>query len=208
MRAKAYLNILFLVAFIILACKSSTKEQKNIEISDYRDLFTYPIEGGRKHVTKKERYVDGVIEYGYDTTSISEHALYELEKETHLLDQFYTGYSEWAKIKCRISVNESHYWDKAMIGLKEKDDRLRIKYLGQNIYLNPLKIGEIKDSTWVGEFQNDSCRIKLVLRLDIKEKILNCLTGNGNILGMINDKSLKEDIFVVMEKPDTKKESR
>lgn len=199
MREKAYLNILFLMAFIILGCKSSTKEQKNIEISDYHDLFSYPIEGGRKHVTKKERYVDGVIEYVYDTLSISGDALYELEKEIHLLDQFYTGHSEWEKIRCIISVSKDQYLDKAMIGLIEKDDRLRINYLGQNIYLNPLKTGEIKDSTLVKEFQNDSCRIKLLLSLDKKSKFLNTITGNGNIRGMINDKPFKEDIFVVME---------
>lgn len=208
MREKAYLNILFLMAFIILGCKSSTKEQKNIEISDYHDLFSYPIEGGRKHVTKKERYVDGVIEYVYDTSSISGDALYELEKEIHLLDQFYTGHSEWETIRCIISVSKDQYLDKAMIGLIEKDDRLRINYLGQNIYLNPVKTGEIKDSTWVREFQNDSCRIKLVLRLDKKSKFLNTIIGNGNIRGMINDKSFKEDIFVVMEKLDTKMENR
>jgi hypothetical protein len=199
MREKVFKNIIYFLVFMMMSCKPSSDEQKNIEISDYRDLFTYAIEGGRKHVTKKERYVDGVLEYGYDTTSISGHALYELEKEIHLLDQFYTGYSEWAKIRCRISVNEDQYWDKAMIGLIEKDDRLRIKYLGQNIYLNPVKTGEIKDSIWLREFQNDCCRIKLVLHLDKKSKFLNSITGNGNIRGMINDKLLYEDIFIVCE---------
>jgi hypothetical protein len=208
MREKAYLTILFLVAFIILACKSSNKEQKNIEISDYRDLFTYPIEGGRRFVTKKERYVDEIKEYTYDTSSISGHALYELEKEIHLLDQFYTDYSEWAKIRCIISVNEDQYWDKAMIGLIEKDDRLRVKYKGQKIYLNPLGNSEVTDSIWVGEFKNDSCSIRIDILFNKNSKIMSNITGHGIITGMINDKSFKEDIFVVMEMPDSKMESR
>jgi hypothetical protein len=193
------MRILYLLILPLFGCEFSNGDKYKNSISDYRYLDTHTIEGGKKFVTKKERYVNGNLEYTYDTSSLSEDAIYNLEKDKHVLNQFYLGYSEWKTISCIISINESHYWDKAMIGLIEKSDKLRIQYLGQTIYLSPEKKVEINKGKWINEFNNDSCKITITINFDNDIGIMRCITGEGYVSGSINSKTFEEKIFAVYQ---------
>ena len=149
---------LYLLILVICGCEFSNGDKSKNSISDYRYLDTHTIEGGKKFVTKKERYVNGNLEFAYDTSSLAEDAIYNLEQDKHTLNQFYLSYSEWKTISCIISLNQSHYSDKAMIALIEKSEKLRIKHLGQIIYLSPVKKVEINKGQWINTYNNDTTR--------------------------------------------------
>lgn len=193
------LSFLTVGLLTLIACDNSQNDNSKNSVSDYRSLETVPIEGGKKFVTRKKIYVNGNIEFKYDTSSLSEDAIYELEKDKHMLDQFYLSYSEWETKSCSFSVNESHYWDKAMIGLLEKSGKLRIEYLGQTIYLKSDKNLPIKEGNWNNTFKNDTIQINISIEFydRNKNKEIRFIAGNGKINGKIKDKEFQEKIFGV-----------
>lgn len=190
---------LYLLILVICGCEFSNTDKSKNSVSDYHRLETYEIDGGKKSVTKKERYVNGNLEYGYDTSRLAEDDIYELEKAKHMLNQFYLSYSEWKTISCIISINESHYWAKAMIGVIEKSNKLRIQYLGQTIYLSPEKKVKIDKGQWINTFSNDSCKITVTINFYNKVGIMSSITGEGYLSGSINNKVFEEKIFAVYE---------
>jgi hypothetical protein len=126
------------------------------------------------------------------------------EPKHDVLDQFYLGYVEWKKVSCEFSSDEIRHSDKAMVGILEKSGKLRIEYLGQIIYLKSDSTVEIKEGQWLNTFKNDTIQVVLSINFDNKHKIMNCITGKGNMNGLINNKPFSENVFGVYQTKDFK----
>jgi hypothetical protein len=112
---------------------------------------------------------------------------------------FYLPYEEWKTIRCIISIDESDFWDKAMIGLLQKSGTLRIRSKNQDIFLKPLEANPIKEGIWTNTYSNDSIEIKISSNFENK-RIMRSLTGYGSIQGRFGKTHFFENAFFVYSK--------
>jgi hypothetical protein len=134
----------------------------------------------------------------YDTTKYTKGQLYERDTVNHPLLQFYLSYPEWKSIRCIVAVDETDYWEKAMIGLIEKSGKLRIHYNRQKIYLSPVNKLTVKEGEYKQVFRNDTLEVQLSAVLEPK-RIMGSLTGNGRLIAKIGNRTIEEAVFLVYD---------
>lgn len=124
--------------------------------------------------------------------------LYEQDTTRHPLTQFGLSYVEWETIRCIITLDEETYWFKSMIGLIEKNGKLRLNYKNKKIYLSPIGPVKWQEGHWAGTFKNDSLEIQIGGQLE-KKRVLRALTGYGNLVLKTPKQTIKEAIYLVYE---------
>jgi hypothetical protein len=133
-----------------------------------------------------------------DTTTFTKGDLYRQDSIHHPLTPFRLSYPEWETILCIIAVDETVFWDKAMIALIEKNGNLRIQYKNKKVYLFPASHVKIKQGEWLGTFKNDSMEIQISGTLE-SGRILRTLSGHGNLVFKTSDQTIEETFYSVYE---------
>jgi hypothetical protein len=167
-------------------------------IDQVRNQFML-IDGGSRRIEQKTTPTLGGWALTFDTMPVPRGEMYRNQPEQHPLTPFYLSYPEWKTIQCIIAIDESDYWDKAMIGLIQQDGLLRIQVQQQDFLLRPVKKVPIRAGDWSNTYHLDSIEIRVNAHFKA-EKIMNSLTGNGLVKGHVGTKNISESAFFVFKR--------